>query len=275
MPVIPALIAGASVVGGAAIASNSANRQSRTIQNATNDSNALQLQIFNQQRADLAPWRQTGERALSQIERLLGIQGSAAPGGQPGQTSGQTGFGGLTGEQELSLSPGVNFSGMVSPNANDPQTPTTPQGTGTGQQGQDRYGGFYASPGYQFRLDQGMNALNANAATRGSLQSGSTLRALQRHGQDYASSEFNNYVNQLFNVAGYGQTSTGQGNALASNYANNVSNNNLTAAQARASSYGTQANTWQNALGSIGGMALYGGFRGGGQTPPSDLMGLY
>jgi hypothetical protein len=51
-------------------------------------------------------------------------------------------------------------------------------------------------PGYQFRMDQGNQALNRRAAANGSLLSGGTLKALARYNQDYASNEFQNVYNR-------------------------------------------------------------------------------
>jgi hypothetical protein len=47
-------------------------------------------------------------------------------------------------------------------------------------------------PGYQFRLEQGRQALEASAAARGGLLSGSTGQALSQYGQDLASQEYAN-----------------------------------------------------------------------------------
>jgi hypothetical protein len=47
-------------------------------------------------------------------------------------------------------------------------------------------------PGYQFRLEQGRQALEASAAARGGLLSGSTGQALAQYGQDLASQEYAN-----------------------------------------------------------------------------------
>jgi hypothetical protein len=87
-------------------------------------------------------------------------------------------------------------------------------------------------------------------------------------------------MNQLFSVAGLGQTATGQGNALAGQYGAQVGQNNQNASNALQSSYGTQANAWGNALGNIGGNIAYNWPTGstggtGGQNPPSDLWGLF
>lgn len=301
-----ALIAGATTLGGAAIASKSAKKQTQAQQNVTEQNNALQERIYQQQRADLEPWRQSGSAALAEINRRLGLNTAS-----PAQAQAQ--------QQYAPYMSNVNIPGGGSVNPTNPQmqmvndlayspamvgqpqretmqTTAAPAGTvGTGQYGaatpvpntgtpvnpndpQNRYGGFYASPGYQFRFDEGQRGINANRAASGMLQSGDTLKALTRYGQDYASNEYNTQLNQLFSVAGLGQTATGQGNALAGNYASAVGQNNQAASNALQSSYGTQANAWNNALGTIGGIASYGlGNRGSpaGGGVPQDLWGLF
>ena len=67
------------------------------------------------------------------------------------------------------------------------------------------YSAFFKSPGYQFRQDEGIRAIDRSAAARGMLMSGGTLRELQRYGQGLASSEFGNYANRLSSLAGIGQ----------------------------------------------------------------------
>ena len=80
---------------------------------------------------------------------------------------------------------------------------------------------FQADPGYSFRMDEGMKALERSAAQRGGLLSGSMLKGIQRFSQGLASDEytnaFNRYqternarLNPLQSLAGMGQTSAGQ-----------------------------------------------------------------
>lgn len=91
-------------------------------------------------------------------------------------------------------------------------------------------GEFTESPGYQFRLDQGNKNILANQSATGNLASGRTLKALQQYGQDYASNEYSNFLNQYYqslaplqSLAGLGQStatsmggqSIGAGNAIA------------------------------------------------------------
>jgi hypothetical protein len=56
---------------------------------------------------------------------------------------------------------------------------------------------FQNSTGYQFGLDQGGQAITQNAATKGLLNSGATLRGLNTFGQNYANTQYGNYANQL------------------------------------------------------------------------------
>lgn len=86
--------------------------------------------------------------------------------------------------------------------------------TGEAQGGfaqQPDYSAFYESPGYQFRFDEGMRALDRSAAAEGGLRGGGHSRELQRYGQGLASQEFNQYANRLASLAGVGQSATGTG----------------------------------------------------------------
>ena len=78
---------------------------------------------------------------------------------------------------------------------------------------------FQQDPGYAFRQSEGMKALERSAAARGNLLSGSTLKGVQRFGQDLASQEyqnaFNRYqvnrsnkLNPLQSLMGSGQSAT-------------------------------------------------------------------
>jgi len=63
--------------------------------------------------------------------------------------------------------------------------------------------------GYQFGLQQGMNSITGNAATQGLLNSGGTAKALDTYGQNYANTQYGNYVNQLQGLLGSGIQSAG------------------------------------------------------------------
>ncbi len=80
---------------------------------------------------------------------------------------------------------------------------------GGGAAGPD-YSAFFKSPGYDFRFDEGVRAIDRSASARGQLLSGGQLRELQRYGQGLAASEFGNYANRLSSLAGIGQTANQQ-----------------------------------------------------------------
>jgi GH15 family glucan-1,4-alpha-glucosidase len=144
------------------------------------------------------------------------------------------------------------------------------------------------APGFQFRLQQGTNALNQNAAANGTLMSGNTGKALQDYGQNLATTQYNsdyqnalntymtnyNVWNQglqtelgtLQNLTNTGSTTAGQlgqeGQAMASNEANvNMNSAQMQAQQlnnaAAARAQGTMAigNGIATAAGGAAGMA--------------------
>jgi hypothetical protein len=118
---------------------------------------------------------------------------------------------------------------------------------------------FRADPGYSFRMSEGMKGLERSAAARGGLLSGSTLKGIQRFGQDMASQEyqnaFNRYgiererrLNPLQSLAGVGQTTSQQLGAAGTQMAGNVGNLITGGAAARASGYVGGANALTGAL---------------------------
>lgn len=132
---------------------------------------------------------------------------------------------------------------------------------------------FWADPGYQFRLREGMRGVENSAAARGGLLSGNALKALANYNQQAASNEYMNSYNRfnndnttLFNrlaaQANTGQTTANSLSTLGSNTAQNVGQNLMTAGQARASGYAGQANALNGMIDNgfkVAGMVLGGG----------------
>lgn len=54
--------------------------------------------------------------------------------------------------------------------------------------------GFQTDPGYNFRMSQGIDAVNTNRATNSLLRSGSALKAVNDYAQNQATGEFGKYV---------------------------------------------------------------------------------
>lgn len=157
----------------------------------------------------------------------------------------------------------------------------SPLGGGTpapnaGQQQQDAFAMFRNTPGYQFGLDEGNRSVQASAAARGGLNSGATLKALQKFGNDYADQQgYTPYMNRLATLSGMAPTSAGVTAQLGQNYANQVGNNLQNAGQARAQGIYGSANAWSN-FGQQASSAIgnYFGQRSGGFGPGTIGSGI-
>jgi hypothetical protein len=101
---------------------------------------------------------------------------------------------------------------------------------------------MYQDPGYEFRLSEGMNALNRSMAAKGLGVSGAGVKGALRYGQNLGSQEFgaaygramdeynsrlnraNTGYNRLAALSGVGQTATDKVGSAASSYGANVGN---------------------------------------------------
>ena len=112
---------------------------------------------------------------------------------------------------------------------------------------------IYDDPSYQFRLQQGQDAIQSSAAAKGGLLTGATLKALQNYGQDAASQEYSNaynrfnadqtnQYNRLSNLVGLGQNAAAQQGNAGMQTAQAVANNTMAGANARAAGQITQGN---------------------------------
>ncbi len=126
-------------------------------------------------------------------------------------------------------------------------------------------------PGYQFGLDQGRKAIDSSAAARGNLYSGATLQALNRFGNDYGTTKFNDafnrdqaqnnsLANKLQSQAGLGQTSLGQTGQLGAQNAYQGGQNLIGAGNAQAAAGLAQGNAFAGAINQ--GASAYNTYRG-------------
>ena len=118
---------------------------------------------------------------------------------------------------------------------------------------------YQADPGYGFRLNEGMKALERSAAARGGLLSGATLRGTQALGQDLASQEyqnaFNRYqvnranqLNPLQSLYGAGQTSANTITGAMGQAGQGIAGAQMGAGAARASGYTGMASALNQGL---------------------------
>lgn len=119
---------------------------------------------------------------------------------------------------------------------------------------------FQADPGYAFRLQEGLKALDRSAAARGGLLSGATLKGAQRYGQELGSQEFTNAFNRyqlerqarlnpLQSLAGMSQTAANTMSNQAGQFGENMAQNAMTQGNIRASGYMGAANALTGGLG--------------------------
>lgn len=189
-----AAITSAVVVAGAtAYGARQAGKAAKEGSRAANQANDVQLRMFEQQRADAAPWREAGVNALGRLNAAS------------------------TGDMSS----------------------------------------FQASPGYQFRRNEGMRGIERTAASRGGAFSGNALRALSEFNSNIASNEFGNWWNQQAGLAGVGQQANSETAQAGQNYANQYGYNARAAADSRASGIENRANIIGAGLNSLGQIAGY------------------
>jgi len=128
---------------------------------------------------------------------------------------------------------------------------------------------FQADPGYQFRMSEGLKALERSAASRGILQSGGTLKDITRFGQDAASQEYQNAFQRYLTERqqklqpleyriGLGQNAASNQGVNIGSTAQNVGNLTTSLGDIRAAGTMGQANAYNNMLSNISGLATQG-----------------
>ncbi|MGH7016193.1 MAG: hypothetical protein ACRED8_03800 [Caulobacteraceae bacterium] len=227
--IIPAIIGGVGAIGGALISSHAVNSAANTEANAAAADNALQLQIYNSNKALEQPYITGGNTAEDELSGFLGLGGDPA----------------------------------ASKKALDT---------------------YLNSTGYQFNLNQGLQAAQQDKAASGMLNSGSTLKALDAYGTGLADQYGQQYVGNLQNMVSTGANSANALAGMGENYANaaNSNTNGAANASANASIAGANIDTSliNNAMGLFGktiGGSSFGGGGGnafGGGVGAAGFMGM-
>ena len=125
---------------------------------------------------------------------------------------------------------------------------------------------IYSDPSYQFRLQQGQDAIQSSAAAKGGLLTGATLKALQNYGQESASQEYSNAYNRfnadqtnrynrLSNLVGIGQNAAAQVGNAGAQTSQAIANNTMAGANALAAGQIGSANAWTNGTQQLGSLA--------------------
>jgi hypothetical protein len=289
----------------------------------------FQKQQFQTEQQNLAPWLNAGTGGINELAYLLGITpqtptggtaatlglGNPQTGGSPpilgppgqrtaenirvgNQLRGTPIVGGTQGTPATGAPSGINpqlgaFGSLMQPWTQTFQAPTAEQAA--------QY------PGYQFQLQQGLNAMQNSQAAQGNLISGGSQAALNNYAQGAAQSDYNNVYNQALNqytlgynqfqqnqanqfnrlaaLSGIGQTAAqtlgGLGQQAAGNVANinlgtggQVGNSLINQGAATASGYAGVSNALGGGLNSIGQIALLSQLLGGGSSGQNPLWAL-
>ena len=252
---IGAAIAGAAAVGAVGsvasgvIGGNAAKSAADTQATAANDAAATTLQMFNTTQQNLSPYMNVGKSAEYLYAGLLGIPGYET-GLDPSLGGVGTLVGGTPGTPGIPASAGTlatqvpdgNFWGATDNFQGFPEMTTVPGTAGSpGMAGSPATGGsplqplnlnglgfgaltrpfaptmaqLSQTPGYQFTLNQGEQAVTNSNAALGLGSSGAALKGAANYAEGLASTtyqqQFTNYWNQLNNIAGLIGGAAGQG----------------------------------------------------------------
>jgi hypothetical protein len=288
-------VAAIGTIASGAISASAAGDASDAQVSAADRSSQLQALQFQQSRQDMAPWRAAGGAALQKLADLYGLGNITSPGltNASGQMLDMADFnkkyGGIWNEFQGGATPWaqkLKASGVTDPEAvvNDwfskygahwrpGESPSFTYAQADPNDAKNRqsaaFADFQTSPDYNFRLTEGLKALDKSAAARGDLFSGNQLKSITDYGQGLASTEYGNYVARLQSMSGEGQTATTNTAQLGALSAGQQGQSIQNAGLARASGYVGQANAFNSsAQGLTSALGYYGGqnnwWQGGG-----------
>lgn len=240
------VLGGVASLGGAIIGANASKSAAKSQVAAADAATAEQRRQYDQTRQDMLPFYQSGIGANQQLAYLLGINPGNVEGGASDPYSG--------------VNKNIGDFGSLSKSFGMED--------------------FQQDPGYSFRLSEGQKALERSAASRGMLNSGATMKAALRYGQDMGSQEFQNaynrynndkttLYNRLAGISGSGQNTANTLASVGQNTANNIGNNIIGAGNARAAGTMGAANAWTTGLNNIAGS--FNSFGGGGASLPYGI----
>lgn len=223
-----------AAIGGALIQGSAAKKAAKAQEAAANRDIAFQKETRDLIRGDLGVYREGGNLAQRALDYELGLGARPTIGGEALAIESFRGPGvetpvfGVRGRNDnryqvgTQMTPGAErfrVGGQEFATRREAEAYATANASG----GQE-YGGFTKTPGYDFRLQQGQDSLQAGAAARGGLYSGAAMRDLMKFGQDYGSNEYGNYLSRLGARADTGMNAAQMSGAASQQAAAGVSN---------------------------------------------------
>jgi len=253
-----AVAIGGSAVIGAGVSIASANKASKTATNAANANNALQAQIYDQNKETLAPFVGQGTKATNAINQLLGLKdttGSASLDNVDWNAYVQNNPDALA-QWQSDADARAQFGGDITAFGrfhyqNDgARRDITPYSGSTTNSDTAGFDAFRNSTGYQFQLGEGQKAIQATLGSKGYLDSGAAVKSALKYGQNVADSSFNKYLAALTGQQGVGLTAASAQAGVGQNYAGAVGANNNAAANTSANAALASGGAVNSALGS-------------------------
>lgn len=274
---------------------DAASAAARAQTQAANQANATQLAVYTDQRSLAAPGIQAGAEARarqmlmqgytpaevrayleqtnsainSPSAQILGMSDADALAAYPGAADDYRAMqhDGIPGNAASSTPADLARSRLRANPSLLPNSSSTTTSAPLDTSWVDNYNWQSSSPSYESRYQEGRRAVNARDAANGRYYSGANDQALTRYGQDYASREFEADFGRFGELAGDGARSTTTAVNAAGNYGDAVSQNQINAGNARASSYlasgNAQSQLWGNTIpGAIGSFVGYGAKNG-------------
>lgn len=260
---VAAAVVGAAVVGG--VASNMAAGSAADAQQSAADSaNATSMAQYNQTRADNAPFLANGTAASNRLAQLLGLSSATSPQYQKATADYLANVRATVPGLSPDWQPEANgIQDWISKHPGQYDDTNSDYGSLNRTFTQaDLAADVPYSVGMQFGLDQGTQGINRLAAANGNLNSGATLKALAKFGNDYGNQQAGaaqnrftanqtNTYNRLAGVAGSGQTAANTVDASGAATANALSNTAIGLGNARGASAIAQGNALSNGASSI------------------------
>lgn len=277
MALATALGIGASVVGSVLNGksqSKAAGKAADSQLAATESNNALQRDIYGQNKAALSPFMDRGNAAGSYLNAFLGLPGGQASGGMS-PMGGSPDY-----AQYVQANPdlmaefnrvGDNFGGDMGQYG---QFHYQTYGQGEGRQlagpqataapavtmgdANNAFGNYIANSDYGFQFGNGTNALNSGYAGAGTLQSGAAMKGIEKYRQNLQAGYRNEYTGLLGQQQAVGAGAASSLAGVGQNYAAAVGANNQSGADARSNAalIKGQNNPFGNALGILGGSLI-------------------
>lgn len=238
----------------------------RDASNAASDKAlAAQLMAFKYANKELAPYNAVGDQGLYDYASLLGIEGYRTPeeieynkllnqyNKMYGEGVKQTDVGRtvnrlLNDKFETPYEAKYKASHKQKKDEWDAKLAAALEAKNKSLEGFDPTAKLRSTPGYQFRYNTGLNALQNSQAARGYDQSGRAMKELVDYGQNFATNEYQNELARRASVMDLGRNTTTSLANIGLGMGNNASNTFMQQGQNNANMYYNMNNALQGSL---------------------------